>query len=73
MHKMNEHVQTSPNKNWGHASHVQNDGGDGEGEEGEGEREEDPVGHGVVSVCCPAGYALISKLQKIHSKKQAPF
>jgi hypothetical protein len=49
MHKMNEHVQTSPNKNWD-AGHVQNDGGDGEGEEGEGEREEDPVGHCVVSV-----------------------
>jgi hypothetical protein len=50
MHKMNEHVQTSPNKNWDHAGHVQNDGGYGEGEEGEGEREEDPVGHCVVSV-----------------------
>jgi hypothetical protein len=46
---MNEHVQTSPNKNWDHAGHVQNDGGDDEGEEGEGEREEDPVGHCVVS------------------------
>jgi hypothetical protein len=50
MHKMNEHVQTSPNKNWDHAGHVQNDGGDDEGEEGEGEREENPVGHCVVSV-----------------------
>jgi hypothetical protein len=47
---MNEHIQTSPNKNWDHAGHVQNDGGDDEGEEGEGEREEDPVGHCVVSV-----------------------
>jgi hypothetical protein len=32
---MSEHVQTSPNKNWGHAGHVQNDGGDGEGKEGQ--------------------------------------
>jgi hypothetical protein len=33
-----------------HAGRVQNDGGDCEGEEGEPEREEDPVGHCVVSV-----------------------
>ena len=33
-----------------HAGRVQNDGGDGEGEEGEPERDEDPVGHCVVSV-----------------------
>jgi hypothetical protein len=27
----------------------------------------------VVSVCCPAGYALINKLQKIHSKNRPHF
>ena len=55
-----------------HAGRVQNDGGDGEGEEGECEREEDPVGHCGVSVCCPAGYALTNKLPEQFTAKTGP-
>jgi hypothetical protein len=69
---MNEYVQTSSTKNSDHAGHVQNDGGDDEDEEGEGEREEDPVGHCVVSVGLADRHRSPSSGARRHKRPDAP-
>jgi hypothetical protein len=54
-HHSERRAQPSPNNNWDHARHVQNDGGDGEGEEHEGKREEDPT-IASSNVPCPRSW-----------------